>query len=294
MAGLFDTLARASRSDATVLLEGETGTGKEGAAEGIHLASARADKPFVAIDCSAIPMNLIESQLFSHEAGAFTGATGAREGAFEEADGGTLFLDEIGELPLEQQPKLLRALETRTIRRVGGSKSIKVDVRVIAATHRDLRAEVNHGRFRPDLFYRLAVIQVRLPPLRERVADIPVLVGKFLDRLNARPEARPLLEDPGFLAALARAPWPGNVRELRNHIERCLVFHEARLPPTLDATGPDVVLYEEARRKALESFERGYVADILARADNSVASAAKLAGIHRGYLYRLIERYRLR
>jgi two-component system, NtrC family, response regulator GlrR len=292
---LFRTLREAAASDATILLEGETGTGKEGAAEGVHVASARADGPFVAVDCSAIPGSLVESHLFGHEAGAFTGATAVRKGAFEEASGGTLFLDEVGELPLDQQPKLLRALETRAIRRVGGSRSIKVDVRIIAATHRDLRAEVNYSRFRPDLFYRLAVIPIRLPPLRERLDDLPLLVDNFLDRLSARPEARRTLADPGFLEALARAPWPGNVRELRNHVERCLVFHEARLP-TLDGAPPAAaaVPYEEARRRALEAFERSYVADALARSGDSVAAAAKAAGIHRGHLYRLIDRYQLR
>jgi two-component system, NtrC family, response regulator GlrR len=295
MRELFRALREAAASDATILLEGETGTGKEGAAEGIHVASARADGPFVPVDCSAIPSSLVESHLFGHEAGAFTGATAARKGAFEEADGGTLFLDEIGELPLDQQPKLLRALETRTIRRVGSSRPIKIDVRIIAATHRDLRAEVNVSRFRPDLFYRLAVIPIRIPPLRERLDDLPLLVGNFLDRLRARPEARRTINDPEFLQALARAPWPGNVRELRNHIERCLVFHEARLPTVAAAPPPSAIVpYEEARRRALEAFERGYVADVLARSGDSVAAAAKAAGIHRGYLYRLIERYQLR
>jgi two-component system, NtrC family, response regulator GlrR len=294
MRELFKMLRDSAATDATILLEGETGTGKEGAAEGIHLASARADKPFVPLDCSAIPATLVESHLFGHEAGAFTGASTARQGAFEDASGGTLFLDEIGELPLDQQPKLLRALETRTIRRVGGNKQIKVDVRVIAATHRDLRAEVNHGKFRSDLFYRLAVVPIRLPPLRERIADLPILVANFLDRLNARAEARRAIADPDFMAALSRAPWPGNVRELRNHVERCIVFQEARLPAAAVAQSSGVAPYEEARRHAIEAFERTYIADLLARSNNSVAAAAKAAGIHRGYLYRLIDRYQLR
>jgi DNA-binding NtrC family response regulator len=292
MRAVFHTLRTAAASDATVLLEGETGTGKEGAAEGIHAASARAGGAFVAVDCSAIPATLLESQLFGHEAGAFTGADARRIGAFEEADGGTLFLDEIGELPLDQQPKLLRALETRTIRRVGGTATIKVDVRVIAATHRDLRGEVNHARFRSDLFYRLAVVPIRLPPLREHADDIPVLVADFLDRLGARPEARPPLVDDGFLSALARASWPGNVRELRNHIERCLVFHEARLPAG-EAAPVALARYEAARRHAIEAFERDYVASLLARTE-SVSVAAREAGIHRAYLYKLIERYQLK
>ncbi len=177
MREVFSQLEKTAASDATVLIEGETGTGKEGAAEAIHDASPRAARPFVVLDCSAIPANLLESELFGHEAGAFTGAVDRRIGAFEQASTGTLFLDEIGELPAELQPKLLRALESREIRRVGGHASVRCDLRIIAATNRDLRAEVNRGTFRADHYYRLAVVRNALPPLRERVGDIPVLAA---------------------------------------------------------------------------------------------------------------------
>jgi len=299
---LFAQLLQVAVSEATVLLEGETGTGKEGAAEAVHLESARKDGAFVVVDCSSIPTGLIEAHLFGHEAGAFTGASGARAGAFEEADGGTLFLDEVGELSLELQPKLLRALESREVRRIGGKKPLKVDVRVVAATNRNLRTEVNAGRFRADLFFRLAVVQVALPALRERTDDIPLLVEHFLDRLGARPEVRATLLAPAFVGALARAPWPGNVRELRNHVERCLVFQEARLPtataeavaaapPRAQGTPPP---YDEARRRALEDFERGYLTELMTACEGQVSRGARLAGLNRAYLYRLLERYDLR
>ena len=188
MREVFSQLEKIAASDATVLIEGETGTGKEGAAEAIHDAGARAARPFVVLDCSAIPANLLESELFGHEAGAFTGAVERRIGAFEQASTGTLFLDEIGESPGRQlQPKLLRALESREIRRVGGHDPVRCDLRIIAATNRDLRAEVNRGTFRADLYYRLAVVRIALPPLRERVGDIPVLAAHLLARIGASP-----------------------------------------------------------------------------------------------------------
>ncbi|MBP8807580.1 MAG: sigma 54-dependent Fis family transcriptional regulator [Kofleriaceae bacterium] len=299
---LFDALRRVAPTEATVLLEGETGTGKEGAAEAIHLESARRHGPFVVVDCSAIPAGLIEAHLFGHEVGAFTGAGPARPGAFEEADGGSLFLDELGELSLELQPKLLRALESREVRRVGGRASRRVDVRVIAATNRNLRTEVNAGRFRADLFFRLAVVPIPLPPLRERRDDLPLLVEHFLDRLGAAPAVRATLTAPDFLAALAAAPWPGNVRELRNHLERCLVFQEARDPgalaplasPTTDAAAPPrqgPPPYDEARRHAIAAFEQRYVTELLAAYPGQVAQAARHAGLNRAYLYRLLERH---
>src|SRR4051812_9296273 len=189
MREVFSQLEKIAASEATVLVEGETGTGKEGVAEAIHDASPRKDGPFIVLDCSAIPANLLESELFGHEPGAFTGATDRRIGAFEQASGGTLFLDEIGELPMELQPKLLRALESRDVRRVGGTKTIHCDLRIVAATNRDLRAEVNKGTFRADLYFRLAVVKVDLPPLRERAGDIPLLVTHLLQRLRATPAA---------------------------------------------------------------------------------------------------------
>jgi two-component system, NtrC family, response regulator GlrR len=298
---VFAQLERAAASDATVLLEGETGTGKEGAAEALHAAGARADGPFIVVDCGAIPPTLLEAELFGHEQGAFTGAGERRIGAFEEASGGTLFLDEIGELPSELQPKLLRVLETRQIRRIGSRTPIDCDVRVVAATNRDLRAEVNDGGFRADLYYRVAVVRITLPPLRGRVDDLPLLVGRLLERLDADPETKAALSAPEFIEALARAAWPGNVRELRNHLEQCLVFREARLPepgPSGAARGAvevdPTVPYETARRRALESFERDYVRALVAHADGNVARAAREAGMNRAYLYRLLGRYRLK
>ncbi|HLU65488.1 MAG TPA: sigma 54-interacting transcriptional regulator [Kofleriaceae bacterium] len=320
----FALLERAARSDATVLLEGETGTGKGQAAASIHRTSARADRPFMVVDCGSIPANLLESELFGHEKGAFTGAESRRIGVFEEGDGGTIFLDEIGEMPLELQPKLLRVLENREVRRVGSNTFKPVNVRVIAATNRDLRAEVNAGRFRSDLYFRLAVVRIELPPLRRRPEDIPILVESFL--------SSPGLEDhterfraPEFLGQLQRAAWPGNVRELKNYLERCIVFDEA-IPPTVEAGGidptseiridgtsgppqrsarrtePPGALLEidldmplgEARRMAVEQFERRYLSGLLERHRGRVSQAAAAAGIDRVYMYKLLRRYKLK
>jgi two-component system response regulator GlrR len=296
----FAVMERAAASDATVLLEGETGTGKEGAAESIHLASTRRDGPFLTIDCSAIPANLIESELFGHEKGAFTGAANRRIGAFEEASGGTIFLDEIGELPADLQPKLLRVLEQREIRRVGSNTHQAVDVRVIAATNRDLRAEVNAGRFRSDVYFRLAVVRIPLPPLRNRPEDIAPLVERILKALNAPEAALGFLQSPEFIANLQHATWPGNVRELRNYLEQCLVFEE---PLPVGETSQNEsqsgvvdpsVSYEEARRRALAEFEAKYVRGLLELHDGRVAKAARAAGIDRVYLYRLMRRHKLK
>jgi transcriptional regulator with GAF, ATPase, and Fis domain len=296
---VFSQLEKIAASDATVLIEGETGTGKEGAAEAIHDASARADRPFVVLDCSAIAANLLESELFGHEAGAFTGAVDRRIGAFEQASGGTLFLDEIGELPVELQPKLLRALESREIRRVGGHPVIRCDLRIIAATNRDLRAEVNRGSFRADLYYRLAVVRLALPPLRERAGDVPLLAEHLLARIGASPAAIAELTDPEYLAALAAAHWPGNVRELRNHLEQCAVFGERRLPHAPATPHPASVVdaalpYEVARKQAIDAFERAYVTSLLARVGDNVAAAARAAGVNRAYLHRLLRRHGVR
>jgi DNA-binding NtrC family response regulator len=299
MRELFARLEKVAPSDATVLIEGETGTGKEGTAEAIHLASPRARAPFVVVDCSAIPANLLESELFGHEAGAFTGAAGRRIGAFEEASGGTLFLDEIGELPLELQPKLLRALEAREIRRVGGRATIRCDLRIVAATNRDLRAEVNRQTFRADLYYRLAVVKLALPALRDRPEDLALLVEHLVGKIRGGEAMRAALLEPAFVAELAAAPWPGNVRELRNHLEQCVVFGERRAPggaalphpsATVDVTRP----YELARRQAIDSFERTYVTGLLERAGGNVAQAARDAGVNRAYLHRLLSRHGLR
>ena len=298
MRAAFAALERAAATDATVLLEGETGTGKEEAAAALHAAGKRADGPFVVVDCGAMPRELLLSELFGHEKGAFTGASERRAGAFAEAEGGTIFLDEIGELPLDLQPQLLRVLERREIRRVGSSRYLPVDVRVIAATNRDLRAEVNEDRFRADLYYRLAVVTVRLPPLRERPGDLPDLARALLVHLGADAAAIDRLLDEDLLAALRRGTWAGNVRELRNYLERCLVFDRALpLAPALatpvataDPTDPDVP-YAIARRAALDRFERDYVHALMARHGGKVQQAANAAGLGRVQLWRLCKKH---
>ncbi|MBZ0235487.1 MAG: sigma 54-interacting transcriptional regulator, partial [Deltaproteobacteria bacterium] len=239
MRHVFAVLERAAPVTATVLLEGETGTGKTAAARSLHLAGPRRERPFVIVDCAAIPANLLESELFGHEKGAFTGADQRRIGAFEEADGGTLFLDEIGELPPELQPKLLSVLENRTVRRVGGSATVPVDVRIVAATHRDLRGEINSGRFRPDLYYRLAVVRIEIPPLRARPDDLEPIARQLLAGMGASPAQVARLLDGAALEQLRAATWPGNLRELRNYLERCLVFDEP-LPIAEEAAAPAV------------------------------------------------------
>ena len=295
MRAAFSLLERCAQTDATVLLEGETGTGKEGAAEGIHAASSRANQPFIVVDCGAVPPALLESELFGHEKGAFTNAVSRREGAFQAASGGTLFLDEIGELDADLQPKLLRALERREVKPVGATHYLPVDVRVIAATHRQLRAEVNTKAFRSDLYYRLAVLVVRLPSLRERPEDMSLLVEALLEQLGAskRPEAE-LLRSAESIARLAQHPWPGNVRELRNAVERSLAL---RVLPELEATPQSTsapVDLKEARAKASLEFERQYLEDLLARSGRNVSKAARDAGVDRKYLYRLLWRHGLR
>jgi two-component system response regulator GlrR len=299
MRDVFSQLEKLSPSDATVLIEGETGTGKEGAAQAIHDASGRANGPFVVVDCGAIPPSLLEGELFGHEAGAFTGAVARRIGAFEQASGGTLFLDEIGELPTDLQPKLLRALESREIRRVGSTALVQCDLRIIAATNRDLRAEVNRGSFRADLYYRLAVVRITLPPLRERRDDVPLLVRTLVAAIGASSALTARLCAPEFLAALASAAWPGNVRELRNHLAQCIVFDECRLPTDIAPAHPAHEVdasqsYELARRQALDAFERTYLEKLLERSRDNVAAAARNAGVNRGYLYRLLQRHGLR
>ncbi len=302
MRHVFAVLERAAAAAATVLLEGETGTGKSAAARSLHLRSPRRDRPFVIVDCGAIPANLLESELFGHEKGAFTGADHRRIGAFEEAAGGTLFLDEIGELPAELQPKLLSVIENRTVRRLGGSGTVPIDVRIVAATNRDLRGELNSGRFRPDLYYRLAVLRVEIPPLRARPDDLAPVARQLLGSLSASPAQIARLLDEPALARLRQAPWPGNLRELRNYLERCLVFDEA-LPiddaaAATPAATPAMVggadrPFADARADALARFERGYLTDLLRRHHGSVVDAAAAAGIDRTHFYRLMRRHGL-
>jgi two-component system, NtrC family, response regulator GlrR len=297
MRAAFAQLEAAAASQSTVLLQGESGTGKELAAEAIHLAGVRRDKGIFVLDCGAIPASLLEAELFGYEAGAFTGATERRIGAFEAAAGGTLVLDEIGELALDLQPKLLRALERREIQRIGGTQRIPADVRIIASTNRDLKQEVNARRFRSDLYYRLAVLVITLPPLRERAADLPLLVDAILDDLKAgdSPMAT-ALRGGELLPELLRHGWPGNVRELRNYVEGCLVRQDAAAPinagtePAIDISVPLAVV----RERWVRHVERRYLEQLLAMHDNNVSAAARAAGIDRVHLHRLLSRAGLR
>lgn len=297
----------AAASAMPVLVLGETGTGKEMVARALHRHSARAGGPFVAINCSAIPKELLESELFGHVRGAFTGATGERPGCFRAADGGVLLLDEIGDMALDVQAKMLRALQEGEVTPLGGHRTVKVDVRVVAATHRDLRAAVREGRFREDLLYRLDVLSIRLPPLRERLADIIPLAEHFLRRAVPRDATEP----PKSLSAEAARrllghPWPGNVRELRNAMERCqaLVRHrvigEADLAaalgaaPAADAAPALPADWLEAELPvAVERLERLLIAHALAQAQGNRAEAARRLGIHRQLLYRKLTQYGL-
>ena len=298
MRELFADLERLATADVTLLIEGETGTGKEIVAESVHRASARAG-PFVVFDCGAVTPTLVESELFGHERGAFTGATQAHAGVCEQADGGTLFLDEIGELPKELQPKLLRAIEKRQIRRVGGTKVIAFDTRVVAATNRQLRAEVAHDRFREDLYFRLAAAHVTVPALRERMGDLPLLVEHFLSLERPPRSARDL---SGELWDLLRAHrWPGNVRELRNAVQRFLVTPDRALRD-LAGTGPAVAAggapaatpllpLRVARRENSDAFERDYLALALGVAGGNVTQAAALAEVSRQNLQKLLKKH---
>jgi transcriptional regulator with PAS, ATPase and Fis domain len=301
MRAVFAVLERAADSEATILLLGETGTGKDVLAESIHRESPRRGGPFMIVDCGALPPKLLESELFGHERGAFTGADRARMGAFEAASGGTLFLDEIGDLHPDLQPKLLGALERREVQRVGSTARIPVDVRVVAATSRPLQREVNEKRFRSDLYYRLAVVTVQVPPLRQRKEDLPLLVDALLEAMEAgsHPEAA-TLRSASFLMDLQRHEWPGNVRELRNHLEQCLALGPSSRQPLADDAGRDrppmgaAEPLKVAREKWLSWFERHYLEDLLARHENNVTACARAAGVDRMHLYRLLWRRGLR
>jgi DNA-binding NtrC family response regulator len=298
MRHIFGILERVAPTDATVVLLGETGTGKEVLAHAIHEASRRSAQPFVVVDCSAISPQLIESELFGHVKGAFTGAISNRDGAFLQANGGTLFLDELGELPLEMQPKLLRALESGTVKRVGEDQPRRTQVRVIAATNRDLQEEVQAGRFRRDLYFRLAVMTVRLPPLRERPDDVPLLIRHFLRELGAPdyPLSEPLLQQ------LRSYAWPGNVRELRNVIGRMLAGGEADLTPAGSEGGPVAVggaelkhlPFKEAKERVFEAFTREYLVALFRECEGNISKMARTAGINRNHVQRLLDRFGLR
>jgi transcriptional regulator with GAF, ATPase, and Fis domain len=289
---------RLARVDSSVLIQGETGTGKEVVARAIHEASPRRDHELVVVDCGSMPASLIASILFGHEKGSFTGADQRRAGAFERAAGGTVLLDEIGELPLDVQPALLGVLERRAFTRVGGAQPIAVDVRVLAATHRDLRAEVNAGRFRADLYYRLAVAKIIIPPLRERPEDIEPLVAHFVQRLTGVAELGPLAT---AMDQLRSHPWSGNVRELRNVVEAALVMGEldlgkgnAQPAQPLVAAGGAITPYRDARATALARFEAEYLRTLIERASGNASEAARIARMDRPYLLTLLRKHGLR
>ncbi|HEX5658295.1 MAG TPA: sigma-54 dependent transcriptional regulator [Polyangiales bacterium] len=308
MEALFGLLTRAAASDATVLIDGETGTGKEVSALAVHEHSLRREGPFIVVDCGAIPAQLLESELFGYERGAFTGAVSARTGAFEAADGGTIFLDEIGELSLDLQPKILRALESRKVKRVGSNVYAPINVRVIAATNRNLREEVAAKRFRSDLYYRLAVLHIKLPPLRERKGDLSLLVDDVLRHLGVidHASAQPI-RSPEFIEMLGRYRWPGNVRQLRNYLERRVALGEAIPPPGSETSMPPPpdesigglqVALDQPLRIAREEwnnlFEVKYLEGLLELHGNNVSAAARAAGVNRVHFYRLLRKHGLR
>ena len=295
MEDLLSQARRVAASDASVCLYGASGTGKELMARAIHRASPRADAPFVAVNCGAIPEGLLESELFGHKKGSFTGAVSDRRGLFQAAQGGTLFLDEIGDMPLPLQVKLLRALEERKIRPVGSHESFDVDVRVIAATHRKLEERIASGEFREDLYYRLNVVKLYIPTLAERREDIPLLANEFLTRLGTRYRRGRLAFSPEAMQLLVSAPWPGNVRQLLNVIEQAValaateVIPESLVRQALDAGDTTLTPLDEARR----AFERDYLVRILKITGGNVTKAARLAGRNRTEFYRLLERHSL-
>ncbi|MFW5877238.1 MAG: sigma 54-interacting transcriptional regulator [Myxococcota bacterium] len=282
-------------SDIPVLIQGETGTGKEVVARALHELSPRRDKPFVVVDCGSLPANLIASELFGHERGAFTGAEARRAGAFEQAQGGTVFLDEIGDMQPELQPVLLGVLERRRFRRLGGTQDVETNVRVLAATHRDLREDVNGGRFRPDLYFRLAVGRIELPALRERPEDIPPLIDHFAEQIMGERGRIPF--DAAQLASLRRHRWSGNVRELRNIVEAAIATGQVVLEPSLrEATQESGHRkpYREARAEAIAAFERAYLGELIERCDGNASEAARRARMDRPYLLTLLRKHRLR
>jgi two-component system nitrogen regulation response regulator NtrX len=296
-------IERVAPTDARVLITGESGTGKEVAASAIHRQSRRAAGPFIKLNCAAIPKDLVESEMFGHERGAFTGAHDRRRGRFELATGGTLFLDEIGDLSMEAQAKLLRALEGGEIERVGGSESIQVDVRILAATNKDLRAEVTAGKFREDLFFRLHVIPLHLAPLRERPGDVPLLVEHFLRRNQRRHGLKPPRLLPAAMEALSRHPWPGNIRELANILERIGILHAgaevgaAEIRAVLAGNGPlpvEAPAYRDDDDRSLtdrlDEYERQLLLGALEAADGNVAEAARKLQTDRANLYRRMRR----
>jgi len=304
MQEIYGLLERVAPTNATVLIVGETGSGKELCAQALHHHSGRKG-PFAVCDLAGVTRSLIESELFGHEKGAFTGAVQSRDGAFMQAHGGTLFIDEIGELETESQPRLLRALQERQVKPVGSTRYRDFDVRVIAATNRDLTDEVRQGRFRQDLFHRLAVVRIRLPPLRERKEDLPMLVRHFIAHFAADGVGRAVTVPPATLAVLAGYDWPGNVRELQNTIERAL----AVLAPGATELGPELLGlelapgtapvveegdFQTAKERLISTWERAYLEKLLRAAGGNVSEAARQGGIARIYLHRLLKKHNLR
>ncbi|MCP3098759.1 sigma-54 dependent transcriptional regulator [Myxococcus sp. K15C18031901] len=307
MRSVFKLVETVSHSTATVLIQGESGTGKELVARAIHYRSSRKDKPFVAVNCSALTETLLESELFGHVKGSFTGATGNKKGLFEAADGGTIFLDEIGDVPPATQVRLLRVLQEGEVKRVGANEPVKVDVRVIAATHVDLSRAKEQGKFREDLFYRLNVITIDLPPLRDRPQDVPLLAHHFLKLYASKADKKVTGISPRAMEALTCNRWTGNVRELENVIERAVVLTANEvidvedLPPGFQsAPQADSAVevfslahlpYAQAKRLAMRAFERRYLSALLEKNNQNVSSAARAAGVDRSNFRRLLKQY---
>jgi DNA-binding NtrC family response regulator len=308
MRQVFETIQKVAETDLAVLIRGESGTGKEGVAQALHQRSSRRTRPFIAVNCAAISPELVESELFGHEKGAFTGADARRVGKFEGADGGTIFLDEIGDMPLETQAKVLRVLQEKKFERVGGNAEVDVNTRVVAATHRDLEAEVNAGRFREDLYYRLNVVEISIPPLRDRPEDIPALAERFLTQLAERlgRDKKALAE--GAISVLARNGWRGNVRELRNVMEQAAVLSSGPVIEVedlrLDQSGPtngkaiatptNGIAFRDAKRDAVENFERGYLVQALRDHGGNISRTAEAIGMVRQSLQQKIRELGLR
>ncbi|MFZ3072902.1 MAG: sigma-54 dependent transcriptional regulator [Thermodesulfobacteriota bacterium] len=297
--GLKNGIRKVASSNAVALITGENGTGKELVARNIHSFSGRSDKPFIAVNCAAIPDELIESELFGHEKDAFTGAISAKKGRFDMADGGTLFLDEIGDMSLKTQAKILRALEEKSFERVGGTKKISVDVRVVAATNKNLEDEIKKGRFREDLYYRLNVIPFRVPALRERKGDIPVFIGHFLNEFSLETGSGARTIEDGALALFMSYDWPGNVRELRNLIERLVIMtpsgeiSASDVPPYIrGAQGANATAaFGETLKTARKGFEREFIIKKLDEFNGNIAKTADAIGIERSHLYRKMKSY---
>jgi len=300
MKEIYQFLKRVARTDSTVLIEGESGTGKELAARALHRNSPRASKPFVAINCAAIPETLLESDLFGHERGAFTGAIGLKKGRLELADSGVVFLDEIGELAPALQVKLLRVLQEREFERVGGTHPIKVDIRLIAATNCNLEQAVRNGAFRKDLYYRLAVLKVTMPTLRERREDIPMLARHFVQKHAKRCKVKPRPISREALSCLVNYDWPGNVRELENAIERALVLGSSDmvlpedLPESLLERTPSPEMTEAKYHAAVKELKKQLIRDAVEQTQGSYADAARILGVHPNYLHRLIRNLELK